>query len=150
MKLVRRFSASAFVTLSAVIVAAFSSVSAAYAFDPIFGTPGPVPGPGVPFDQPPVPPFPPHPGGFLPGLPGVHLPGSGLHYGGMLPPVSTSSVDFDITEVDAPQATVRFGGGGVQVQVQVQQPLFDNNDGMGDGSQQALQADFQPQMDFSI
>ncbi len=128
-----RCTVNAFKLLSAVLFAASFSVSAASAFDPIFDAPGPVPGPVSGFGQPPFPgaPFPLPGVPFPPGLPGVALPGSGIHYGGMLPAVSTSSVDFDITEVDPPQNSITFNaqvdvpGGQVDVSVQ-----FDNNDGM--------------------
>lgn len=124
-------------TLVALSFIGSCSVSSAFAFDPIFDAPAPVPGPGAPFGVPPFGvPFPPPPGVVIvPGLPPVSLPGSGSHYGGMLPAVSTSSVDFDITEVDPPQAQ----GFGINIQVNADSSgvqgsvTFDNNDGMGGG-----------------
>lgn len=86
------------------LISASTNLLAAPAFadspwqDSPFGAPLPVPS-GSPF------PFflPRHPPVIIikPGLPGVLLPGSNSRYGGMLPQVSTSSVDFDIAEHEA-------------------------------------------------
>jgi hypothetical protein len=96
---VRRLFCAAFLFSAAAI----SAVGAARADSPWFDQPD-APLPPVPH----VVPFP-LPGNppviFHPGLPVVALPGSNSRYGGMLPQVSTSSVDFDITEHAAPQAS---------------------------------------------
>ncbi|MBY0550007.1 MAG: hypothetical protein K2W95_22220 [Candidatus Obscuribacterales bacterium] len=89
--------------------------------DSPFGAPLPVPsGSAIPF-----PPLPGNPVIIIkPGLPGVLLPGSNSRYGGMLPQVSTSSVDFDITEHEAPgqSNTVPTGQQDSDMQFQSEDP----------------------------